>query len=171
MSSAAHPLRDLELEHLSVLSVHLVPSWILVSCEERRDHVCLPIHHFLFDLVSGCEKPYFLYRKALIRGICHSKPMPSLLEWHRHSSPFFPYISFAVLWLGSKKEKDRTKCFSKSCDLKGEDNINYLEQYCEFPQGGCRNLSKELHAPRRDLYSVACSVWDNQNRLQSLAPG
>lgn len=85
--------------------------------------------------------------------------MPNLLEWHRYLPPFFPHISFAISWLDSKKKKTvRVKCFSKSCDLKGEDNINYLEQFCEFSKGGCRNVSKELHTPRRDLYSVACLV-------------
>lgn len=91
--------------------------------------------------------------------------MPSLLVWHGGLSPFFPRITFAVSWLDSKKEKTvRAKCFSKSCNLKGEDNVNYLEQ-CHDLRKAAETLTGSCKPLEETCSSVACSAQDNENRL------
>lgn len=64
---------------------------------------------------------------------------------------FYPYIMFASSWVDTKKEETvRAKYFSKSCNLKAEDNVRYLEQCHYCIKGDCKNINRKLQTPRKD---------------------
>lgn len=98
MSSVAQGLKYLEPESLPVLCVHLVPSWIVASCKERRVHQPLPFQHFLFHLVGGGGK---LSYQRLLPLWAYAKPV----RVAQTLFPFLPLYLFSVSWLDSTKRQ------------------------------------------------------------------
>lgn len=123
-----------------------------VTCGERRVNVVLTLHYCLFDPVSGGWQTLMFVKKSsylkLLPFWAYAKPGSVA----RTPLPFLPLYHFCSFLARFQKEKTvRKKCFSKSCNLKGEDNVHYLEPCRDFPKGGCRNINRESRTPRIDL--------------------
>lgn len=97
-------IRDLELEPLSVLSVHLVPSWILVRCKERSSCAFTKPTFFIWSGEWGWETLFFVEKSSYLRLLPFwASAKPDRVE--QTLVPFLPLYLFFCFLATLQKEK------------------------------------------------------------------